>query len=169
MKLLALSPSKHGQFYAMVDDADYEWLNQWNWYVQKNDTTCYAVRWDHTSGKPKHIRMHRVILELTDSNIEGDHKDHNGLNNQRNNLRATTKTQNRYNSNNKSNSSCKFKGVRQTVRKCRGRVYKYWQGRIMKDGVSYNLGLFKSAEDAAKAYDAKAVSLFGEYANLNFK
>lgn len=113
--------------------------------------------------------MHRLILGLTDPKIEADHIDHDGLNNQRSNLRATTKRQNRYNSRKDSNSLSKYRGLRLTSRKWRGKNYRYWQARIMKDGISYHLGLFKNEEEAARAYDVKAKELFGEYANLNFK
>jgi hypothetical protein len=44
---------------------------------------------------------------------------------------------------------------------------KIWQADISKDGVKYNLGRHEIEEDAARAYNSKALELYGEFANLN--
>ena len=90
---------------ALVDDADYEWLNKWKWYAVKGTSTYYVM----TYIKNRSTRMHRLILGLTDPKILGDHKDHNGLNNQRHNIRICTISENQKNK--ISRGSSKYLGV----------------------------------------------------------
>ena len=79
---------------ALVDDEDYEWLNQWRWYVLKARHTFYAVRFD--GGRTQ--SMHREIM-CNPVGKEVDHSDMDGLNNQRINLRIATRSQNHKNVN----------------------------------------------------------------------
>ena len=44
-----------------------------------------------------------------------------------------------------------------------------WISKINKNKNRYYLGHFDCPIEAAKAYDKKAIELYGEYANLNFK
>lgn len=87
MKRIQLTQGK----FALVDDADFEWLNQWLWHVadKDKDNSCYAIR--HL-GRTK-IGMHRVIMQAP-KNRQVDHRDGNGLNNCRNNLRMCTHSEN---------------------------------------------------------------------------
>jgi hypothetical protein len=142
-------------FVAQVDDEDFEYLNQFKWYVYIDRVYRYALRRDNKSRK--RIKMHRVILNASD-NILVDHIDHNGLNNQRNNIRLCTNTQNQWNMKGRRNG---FKGVS---------IEKYsFRAAIKYQNKTIHLGSFKTEEDAAKAYDKKATELFGEFAYLNFR
>ncbi len=146
---------------AIVDDEDFEWLSAWNWSsrVCKNGT-IYACRWISVGGKEPHIHMHREIMKCPDGLLV-DHKDRDGLNNRRENLRIATKSQNNANNAGKrSHSTNAFKGV--------ARFRKKWRAVIRFQGVRKYLGYFKREEDAARAYDAKARELFGEFASTNF-
>jgi len=105
--------------------------------------------------------MHRLILSITDPCIKVDHKDRNGLNNQRNNLRLATHKQNMANRSRHKGSVSKYLGVH--WRKDRSR----WLACITKDGVPCVLGSFKSEIDAAIAYNKAATRLHGEFANIN--
>jgi len=155
---------------ARVDDVDYEELNQYAWSAMPNHYTWYAQRiTSRVPGPRKIILMHRQILRAL-SKIEVDHRDGNGLNNCRHNLRLATHQENLRNQTRKrKNTSSRFKGV-------------YWRKDIQKwhaqigDGTRtirgnphrINLGCFDNEEDAAHAYDDAAHRLFGAFGTVNF-
>ena len=106
--------------------------------------------------------MHREILNLTLGNkLRVDHKNCNGLDNQKQNLRFATKSQNGMNQKIRMGTS-KYKGV--SWHKNRNK----WAVWICNNGKRQYLGYFTNEVDAAQAYDRKAKELFGEYARLNF-
>lgn len=152
-----------GQF-ALVDDGDFEDLSKRNWYaiLIKRTGNYYAASMSRDeNGKRMTLRMHCVIL-----GVKGvDHKDGNGLNNQRYNLRPANTRQNNYNAGKtKKDSSSKYKGV--YVRKeYKGIAYR---AQIMHNYTKIMLGTFSSEVEAALAYDVKSKELFGEFARLNF-
>lgn len=147
MKKIALTQNK----FALVDDEDYERLNQYKWYFSHYG---YAVR-------PRNIFMHRVILKLIKGQ-EGDHRDLNTLNNQKFNLRAATRSQNNANHSLQRNNTSGYKGVSFNKRIKRFVAYTKVAGKYI------HLGLFDDPILAAKAYDLAAKKYFGEYARLNF-
>lgn len=104
-------------------------------------------------------KMHRLILGVTNPKIKIDHRDGNGLNNQRHNLREATQAQNLANSRPRSGSS-RFKGVT-------FRSPDKWIAQISKDGKHTYLGIFRDEFDAATAYNFAAIEMFGEFARLN--
>jgi hypothetical protein len=147
---------------ALVDDEDYEYLNQFNWYAKKDRHTYYAARQIKTSvGKQNMLFMHRVLLGLTDIKIEGEHIDHDGLNNQKYNLRKATRSQNNANKSSSKNSTSKYLGV------CWAKSNKKWCAKIRKDKVVTHLGFFINEVDAALAYNNAARKLHGDFANIN--
>lgn len=153
---------------ALVDDEDYEILCKWKWYAHKtskNAHTFYAVRTTVKGEFKKRARvyMHRYLLSIKDSNIFVDHKDGDGLNNQKSNIRQCDKSQNRANQQKGVIRSSKYKGV--CFMKNRG-IYS-WVSYLQHKGKKYNLGYFKSQEDAAMAYNNKAIEIFGEFAKIN--
>jgi hypothetical protein len=145
---------------ALVDDEDFEYLNQFKWYAVWHRHTYYAMRHDSLRNGGKQLQMHRIILGVTDPKILGEHQDHDGLNNQRYNLRSCTNQQNQMNSNSLTGSS-RFKGVSWDKYK------KKWRATIIFNGRQYYLGLSLSELEMAEAYNRKAKELFGEFANLN--
>jgi hypothetical protein len=149
-------------FKTQVDDLDYPELNQWKWRVEISEWGIYAVRTDYSNGEKKNIRMNRVILGLTDPKIQGEHKDRNGLNNQRSNLRPATNQQNSINQVG-CNKSSQYKGV--FFDKSRGK----FAAQIKINYKSTFIGRFISEIEAALAYDKKAKEVFGEFAYLNFQ
>jgi len=113
------------------------------------------------------VYMHREILGLTDRKIHGDHKDHDTLNNRRNNLRIATHSQNMANRSSHKNSTSKFLGVSIETHKRGNKIFKYWHAVISKDRKITFFGHFKTEELAALAYNEAAIKLHGEFANLN--
>ena len=142
-------------YVALVDDRDYEELSQYKWSASVRTTRVYAVRAGppDEDGKRKGIYMHRQILMLS-SGEQADHIDHDGINNQRANLRICTNAQNSANRRKRSGSSSRFKGVS-------------WHAREMKWIVTIRVGQFDDENEAAKAYNDAACAVFGEHAALN--
>lgn len=135
---------------AIVNSEDRQIVEGWNWSINGNG---YAHRGD---GK-RTIRLH---AEIAGSHC--DHIDRNPLNNRRSNLRPATSAQNCQNRGRASNNQSGFKGV--SFRKDRGT----WIASIRSGGRLTKIGTFETPEDAARAYDAKARELFGEFAAPNF-
>ena len=144
---------------ALVDDEDFKYLNQWKWFANKLRNTYYAIRNDK-NRKSATVYMHREIL-ITPELLEIDHRDRNGLNNQKFNLRICTRRQNAFN-NKPVDSISEFIGVSYIKGK-------YIRAYIRHENKQIHLGLFKSEYEAAKAYDMAAKKYRGEFANLNFK
>ena len=139
-------------FYAYVDAADYEWLSQWNWHMRGG----YAARQE----KRKRLFMHREIMQPPDGMVV-DHRNHNKLDNTRDNLRNCTNQENQQNRGKRPGTSSRFKGVH--LRKETGR----WRAGIRCGAKPMSLGYFTEEIDAARARDHKAVELLGELAWVN--
>lgn len=162
MKTIPLTQGK----VALVDDEDFEWLNQWKWHYRKghpNREKGYAGRSIFLgTGKRGTVLMHREILKVKKGQIP-DHHDGDGLNNQRSNLRVGNMKDNSANrSKVRSKCSSKYKGVSWH------KASSYWRASIKKNQKWMHIGSFQTEEDAAKAYDKKASELFGTFAKLNF-
>lgn len=100
--------------------------------------------------------MHRVILGL-DGDIKGDHRDGNGLNNRRENLRPATGAQNTHNQRTRIDNRSGVKGV-----SWHKRIGK-WQARIGLHGKDKCLGYFADIQSAAEAYRNASNELHGEF------
>ena len=92
--------------------------------------------------------------------LDVDHIDGDGLNNRRSNLRACTHTENGRNRKLSKNNTSGLKGVN-------AREAGKWQAMIKTSGRILHLGVFDSKMEAAKAYDAAALRLYGEFARTN--
>jgi hypothetical protein len=157
MKRIPLTQGK----YAIVDDEDFEWLNKWKWCALINKYTWYACRWIQIEkNRGKIIFMHRLIMN-TPEGMHTDHKNHKGYDNRKYNLRICTQTQNLQNRAIQKGHS-RYKGLYLNENRSK------WRGQIRCNGKKHCLGTFKNEIDAAKAYDKKAIELFGEFANTNF-
>jgi AP2 domain/HNH endonuclease len=143
--------------FAIVDAADYEWLNQYKWCLSStNQGRCYAC---HMEGRTQ-ISMHRLIMNAPKGMLV-DHINGNGLDNRRCNLRLCTPTQNMCNRR-KYGGKSQYKGVFRNKKS--GRYY----AKISFKRETIYLGTYDEEIEAARAYDRKAIELFGEFAYLNF-
>lgn len=156
MKKIPLSQGK----YAIVDDEDFEYLNQWKWYYNKG-YACRNVNKGLINGTKKIIveAMHRRILGIQDSR-EIDHIDCDKLNNQRSNLRYCSSQENKWNRPRFKNNTSGYKGV-------------FWHKRVNKFMaaicINYKLkhiGYFDTAEEAAIAYKKEAEKNHGDFFRL---
>lgn len=146
---------------ALVDDEDWPLLSQYAWRVLEMEYTNYAVAHAWHNGRDIVIQMHRLIMGMP--RMEIDHRDKNGLNNTRGNLRVATHSENTHCKRKRTPGvDSNFRGVRRT------RNRKRWRAQIKCKGQEYHLGHFDREEDAARAYDDAAIRLFGDFASLNF-
>ncbi|MGL6211903.1 MAG: hypothetical protein ACRC14_18925 [Paracoccaceae bacterium] len=161
---LAYVPLTKG-YEAIIDAVDVPLIDGWNWHAlvrRRRDgsiRTVYAARMDpRDGGKQRHVRMHRVILGLSHVDpAEGDHKDGDGLNNCRFNLRISTTAENRRNKRSQVNNTSGFKGV--TFRMSNGK----FSARITVNGERIHLGCFLTATAAHDAYATASATLHGEF------
>ncbi|MFH1882746.1 MAG: HNH endonuclease [Planctomycetota bacterium] len=151
-----LIPLTQGKF-AIVDAEDYDRPAQHKWCAVKGRDTFYAQR----GSNGRVVSMHREIMRAP-KGVVCDHKNHNGLDNRKSNLRLCTSAQNQYNKKAKKGCSSRYKGV------VRRGAYKRWRARIGFNRKRIHLGDFADEKQAAMAYDDKAAELFGEFAYLNF-
>ncbi|CAK9254158.1 unnamed protein product [Sphagnum jensenii] len=164
MKLIRLSFFK----YTRISDEDYGRVSYAPWWehVDRDTDRSYAYTYHYYTDKSgnrqrRKIYLHRLITNCPPHYVV-DHRDRDGLNNQRWNLRISTHSQNRTNSPHHTDNLTGFKGVSLSSSR------NTWRARIHYQGVDYELGRYATAEEAALAYDAKARELFGIYAWQNF-
>lgn len=156
---------------ALVDAADFELVGNYNWHAVPSNPPgrFYAVRGTRVGGKYRNIFMHNQLMGVEPSIAKAvDHKNHDGLDNRRENLRISDRYQNMRNRRKLKPGTSKYKGV------CFVSTMQTWEAKIAAGPVQRNgkrkqllLGRFSSEAEAARAYDAAATEHFGEFAVLN--
>lgn len=146
--------------YAVIDAIDIPLVKGFIWHAVRFEEhhTWYARSQRRENGRQKKFAMHQLLFP---GHSRIDHRDGDGLNNRRSNLRPCTISQNGMNRHTVFGSS-RFLGV------TRHRAKNRWQAQIKINGKNKYLGLFENEADAAKAYDRAAASEFKEFAHLNF-
>jgi MarR family len=162
MKTVPLRGPKAQGRVAFVDDEDYDLVSKHRWHVDEHrrdghDSGPYAIANVVHDGRRTTTFMHNLIMGQRGV----DHRNHNGLDNQRHNLRPATPAQNLANQRPQAGCTSRYKGVYWHSLRLK------WHARITINGRSVNLGLYVREEDAARAYDAAALLHFGEFAHVN--
>jgi hypothetical protein len=146
---------------ARVSPVDYKRLSQYKWYYG-GDKNPYAVRNVQTPKGKRLEYMHRVILEVEEG-FDVDHRDTDGLNNCRYNLRKCTRGQNQINKSKQTGrkTTSKYKGV--YFRKDIGRFV----AEVIHNKKREYVGYFDTELEAGIAYNENALRIHGEFARLN--
>lgn len=152
------SGTKHipltGGKWAIIDEDDFERISVHKW--------CASGKYAHRGFSPSKYKrssvlMHVQIFGNPPKGMEVDHKNRNGLDNRKSNLRFATKPQNGWNSGISARNTSGFKGV------SFHKQQKKWAAYIVKHGKRTFLGCFKQKEDAALAYEVASRKLHGEF------
>lgn len=144
----------------LIDEGDVELISKYKWYAQVDyrsaQRTVYAV----TGHAATTLSLHRLLMG-SPKNALVDHRNGNGLDNRRRNLRLCTSSQNQANARVRSDNSSGYRGVTWHRKSAK------WNAYISVSGKRKHLGLFVDPWDAAEAYNAAALEVFGEFARLN--
>lgn len=144
---------RQGQLIALIDRELSSVIQEYRWHLDRDG---YA----RTKSSGGALWMHRLIVDVPDGHMV-DHINGDTLNNTRANLRIVDNRLNQANKN--PNATRRFKGVYRN-----SKIPSMFEARIGWGKKSLYLGLFRSEQEAAAAYDEKAVELYGKYARLNF-
>lgn len=154
MKRIQLTQGK----VALVDDEDFEELNKYKWCVRKYRKTFYVCRSDgKICNKRVFLRMHRVIIN-TSEEMQIDHIDGDGMNNQKYNLRICTASQNCMNRKKRVDNTSGYKGVSKSGER--------WRAIIWVNRKQIHLGYFINKLDAYKEYCEAAEKYHKEFAHF---
>ena len=156
MKEIKLTQSK----FALVDDEDFERVSKFKWYAMRTETSSYYAR---TNYNHKRIGMHQLIMNTIEKgrHVQVDHINNDTLDNRKLNLRICSAAQNMRNMKVHKDNKCGYKGVYYEKTKNK------YISRICFNKKKYHIGEFNTSIEAAKAYNAKAIELHGEFARLN--
>lgn len=153
MKKIAISNSDS---YALIDDIDYAIVSKYSWRLLIGNS---GIRYAYNGA----FTMHRLIMQKPEDMMI-DHRDRNGLNNRRSNMRLCTNSQNQANAKRRIDNKTGHKGVQiDNYAKQLGRP-SIFRASIMHKGKLIRIGRFRTKKEAKMAYDRKALELFGDFA-----
>lgn len=154
----------------LVDQADADFVMQHSWQVRQNPgrgRSWYVwrtLKGVGTKSRATTVYLHRILLDAP-KGMQVDHINGNPLDNRRANLRLCTNSQNH------ANMIKPRQGTRKTpTSQFKGVVFwkNGWQAQTSHRGKFIHIGRYKTEEEAARAYDARATEIWGEFARLNF-
>lgn len=150
---------QNGQYF-IIDKYNISKIKNYYWYISSNGYVLSVSSRPEKYKNGKVIGLHRYLKGLSDKNIVIDHINGDKLNNLESNLRIATYQLNNANSIISKNNTSGYKGVRKTKNN------KYW-AYIKYNYKQIFLGSYNTKIEAAKAYNKKALELWGEFARLN--
>ena len=158
MSAVVFLPLSQGHV-AVIDFDDFERVGRVKWTAKQSRENWYAVRGVGGRKNPKRLWLHAEIMGA----IGVDHRDGDGLNNRRENLRpATQQLQARAFRKKSSGKSSQFRGVTWFARDGK------WQAQVYYNGKNHFVGHYNSEVDAALAYDSAALSAGFDIRACNF-
>jgi hypothetical protein len=183
-KELIIESPTYGQFTVLIDEEDWDKVSRHAWNIgarYRTGSNKFHVRTSvpHPDGgyrtnhgicrkKQTTLRLHQLIMN-TPKGMQTDHINGDTLDNRKENLRICTHTENICNRGAHKNNRSGYKGVtRRKTRHGRWAIKNPYWARIYYEKKEYSIGYYPTAEEAARAYDAKAKELHGEFAYLNF-
>src|SRR3990167_5558909 len=134
-----------------IDKEDLEIIKSYKWFKGSR----YPLAHIYKNGKRTSLYMHKLLINTSE---EVDHINGDGFDNRKSNLRIATRQQNAMNQHRVSPTTG-YRGV-----------YKKWNGfyaGLETKGKSIHFGVYKTAIEAARAYNKGAKQYFGEFAYLN--
>lgn len=159
--------SKGERFLCLFDKEDYPRIKSFRWVISslsKRNRTRYLSSQPYVSGPTLNwrIMLHQLIMSFPKKGVI-DHVDRNGIDNRKSNLRVVTHLENARNKVYCFKPGSGFHGV--VPNNSRGKPWKVYINHLKKPVY---IGSFECKEEAALAYDKKAIELRGEFAVLNF-
>lgn len=147
------------RIFAIVDDKDFERVRRFNWYVNQMESTSYAYRFlpSDEGGNQKTQSLHRFIMNEP-AGMEIDHRNLNGLDCRKDNLRIATSSQNKMNQRTRRDNSSGRKGVSWQASR------KKWAAYIQIDQKRIPLGRFETFDAALIARESAEREHYGEFA-----
>ncbi len=171
MAEIIINSPKHGVFTVLLDDEDFEYINQFAWHIKKAKAGNFYVR-GRINGK--NVSMHRIIMKVTDPEKMIDHRNRIGWDNRKSNLRDSTYQQNNCNKGPEQTEgrTSKFKGVSLEAgfsKNRYGKLYPFtrWRVQLRVNGENINFPRFKTELEAAVAYNESVIKHHGDFAYLN--
>lgn len=157
---LNINSKTYGNHVVHFDEKDAPEVLNHRWRLKKGYATFYCVTHILKDGKKTTLLMHRMIMKA-ETDVVVDHRDSNGLNNARSNLRICTNAQNISNRRKNSNNTSGYKGVRWYSETNK------WRAEIYANGKLIIGGYFEDKIEAAQRYNELAIHHHGEFAHLN--
>jgi AP2 domain/HNH endonuclease len=145
---------------ALVSTGDIAMLMTYAWTLTVSSRNAYARSKRIAMDGASSWFLHHAILGQRKPKTETDHRNGNGLDCRRDNLRTATHKENSRNTRRPRTNTSGYKGAY--------RYKKKWAAHISVDGRTLYLGYYATPEEAANAYDNAARKYFGEFANTNF-
>lgn len=148
-------------YVAIIDREQFDRVMVFSWCASESRSRKVYARTTDPIDPKKPLYLHRLIASAPDG-FQIDHKNRNTLDCRLDNLRQATNQQNNANKAKKSGCSSQYKGVHWSKKQ------KVWVASIHFNYGTQFIGHFHNEVTAAKAYDAEAKGIFGEFAKTNF-